>query len=159
MQVMAAISSGIGQIVIVGAGYDDRALRFRTRGVTFYEIDHPSTQADKARRLHALQVEAEPLVLVVRRFLLRRRVSRRSLRAVMTQARLALHLRGCARLSRVETIAGLLAALRACAAPRSTLAASLATHRSDLASDKVVAAGECSTSRSWNASRGGRSSG
>ena len=55
-QVLAAISGGIPQVVIVGAGYDDRALRFRSPGVAFFELDHPGTQADKARRLRAMGV-------------------------------------------------------------------------------------------------------
>jgi methyltransferase (TIGR00027 family) len=53
-QVMAAIAAGVGQVVICGAGYDDRALRFRSPGVRFFELDHPATQADKARRLRAM---------------------------------------------------------------------------------------------------------
>jgi hypothetical protein len=53
-QVQAAIARGIGQVVICGAGYDDRALRFRSRGVRFFELDHPGTQADKLRRLLGL---------------------------------------------------------------------------------------------------------
>jgi methyltransferase (TIGR00027 family) len=53
-QVLAAISAGISQVVIVGAGYDDRALRFRSPGVRFFELDHPGTQADKAARLRAM---------------------------------------------------------------------------------------------------------
>jgi methyltransferase (TIGR00027 family) len=54
-RVLAAISGGITQIVILGAGYDDRALRFRAAGVRFFELDHPATQADKARRLRAMK--------------------------------------------------------------------------------------------------------
>jgi methyltransferase (TIGR00027 family) len=50
-QVTAAIAAGVSQVVVLGAGYDDRALRFRTPGVTFYEVDHPDTQADKRARL------------------------------------------------------------------------------------------------------------
>jgi methyltransferase (TIGR00027 family) len=53
-RVLAAISAGTAQVVILGAGYDDRALRFRSPGVRFFELDHPATQADKARRLRAL---------------------------------------------------------------------------------------------------------
>jgi methyltransferase (TIGR00027 family) len=52
--VTAAIAAGVRQIVICGAGLDDRALRFRTPGVRFFELDHPVTQADKAARLAAL---------------------------------------------------------------------------------------------------------
>ena len=54
-RVLAAISAGTSQVVIVGAGYDDRALRFRSPGVRFFELDHPATQADKARRLRSLR--------------------------------------------------------------------------------------------------------
>jgi len=54
-RVLAAISGGTAQVVILGAGYDDRALRFRSPGVRFFELDHPATQADKARRLRALR--------------------------------------------------------------------------------------------------------
>ncbi len=50
-QVAGAIAAGLRQVVICGAGYDDRALRFRTSGVRFFELDHPATQADKARLL------------------------------------------------------------------------------------------------------------
>ena len=53
-QVAAALAAGIGQVVICGAGYDDRALRFRTAGVRFFELDHPATQQDKAERLRIL---------------------------------------------------------------------------------------------------------
>ncbi len=53
-QVASAIAAGLRQIVICGAGYDDRALRFRTTGVRFFELDHPATQHDKARLLAGL---------------------------------------------------------------------------------------------------------
>jgi methyltransferase (TIGR00027 family) len=54
-RVLDAIAAGIPQVVIVGAGYDDRALRFRSPGVRFFELDHPGTQADKAARLRAMR--------------------------------------------------------------------------------------------------------
>jgi methyltransferase (TIGR00027 family) len=41
-RVLAALARGT---------YDDRALRFRTPGVRFFELDHPATQADKRARL------------------------------------------------------------------------------------------------------------
>jgi methyltransferase (TIGR00027 family) len=53
-QVIAALEGGVRQVVVCGAGLDDRALRFRTAGVRFFELDHPATQADKARRLRAM---------------------------------------------------------------------------------------------------------
>jgi methyltransferase (TIGR00027 family) len=53
-QVTAGIEDGITQIVVLGAGYDDRALRFTTPGVRFFEVDHPGTQQDKRERLERL---------------------------------------------------------------------------------------------------------
>ena len=62
-QVLAAISAGVGQVVICGAGYDDRALRFRSPGVRFFELDHPATQADKLRRLRDMDADLRDVVL------------------------------------------------------------------------------------------------
>jgi methyltransferase (TIGR00027 family) len=62
-QVIAAVANGAGQVVVVGAGYDDRALRFRSPGVRYFELDHPATQADKARRLRSMGVSAAEMVL------------------------------------------------------------------------------------------------
>jgi hypothetical protein len=53
-----------GQVVLVGAGYDDRALRFRAPGVQFVEVDHPATQQDKIRRLKALGIDADEVEYV-----------------------------------------------------------------------------------------------
>ena len=55
-ETLRAINDGISQVVIIGAGYDGRALRFRTPGVRFFEVDHPATQADKRRRMLDLGV-------------------------------------------------------------------------------------------------------
>lgn len=52
--VLDAIGQGIEQIMILGAGYDGRAMHFRTPGVRFFEVDHPATQADKLARLRQL---------------------------------------------------------------------------------------------------------
>lgn len=51
---LRSIEAGIHQVVLVAAGYDCRALRFRTPGVRFLELDHPATQADKRRLLAEL---------------------------------------------------------------------------------------------------------
>ena len=51
---LAALERGVRQIVILGAGYDGRALRFATPGVTWFEVDHPATQSDKRARLVAV---------------------------------------------------------------------------------------------------------
>jgi len=59
-RVTSAIQAGVDQVVNLGAGYDDRALRFRTPGVTFFEVDHPDTQGDKHARLNAMLADDEP---------------------------------------------------------------------------------------------------
>lgn len=49
-----AIADGLDQVVVLGAGYDTRAARLAAPGVSFFEVDHPSTQADKRARLATL---------------------------------------------------------------------------------------------------------
>ena len=49
-QVLRALSSGIDQVAVVGAGYDSRPWRLSSSGVQFFELDHPATQAEKVRR-------------------------------------------------------------------------------------------------------------
>jgi len=44
----------IRQVVVLGAGYDTRAARLPRAGVTFFEVDHPATQAAKRERLAQL---------------------------------------------------------------------------------------------------------
>lgn len=44
----------VRQVVILGAGYDTRAARLPRAGVTFFEVDHPATQASKRERLAQL---------------------------------------------------------------------------------------------------------
>ena len=138
--VLSALAGNVRQIVICGAGYDDRALRFRTRGVRFFELDQGPTQADKARRLHALGTDLSGLTLAAADF-------RRDDVAVV--------LAGCGHDARQPTLflceglliyldqptlTRLLTGLAACAAPGSMLAASLAVHDESVATEPVVAA-------------------
>jgi methyltransferase (TIGR00027 family) len=58
------VAAADGQVVIVGAGYDDRALRFRRPGVHFVEVDHPDTQRDKLQRLRRLGIDADDITFV-----------------------------------------------------------------------------------------------
>ena len=49
-----ALGDGAAQLVLLGAGYDSRAYRLPlARGVTVFEVDHPSTQGAKRARLGA----------------------------------------------------------------------------------------------------------
>lgn len=48
----ACLSSGIAQVVILGAGLDSRAYQNSPlRDVKTFEVDHPATQADKMKRV------------------------------------------------------------------------------------------------------------
>jgi methyltransferase (TIGR00027 family) len=66
--VMDALARGVDQVVILGAGYDGRALRFRTPGVRFVEVDHPATQGDKRARLGAIDASVDDIVFVAADF-------------------------------------------------------------------------------------------
>ena len=55
--VVNAIDRGITQVVVGGAGYDGRALRYAKPGVRWFEVDHPATQADKLERLTRLRLD------------------------------------------------------------------------------------------------------
>jgi methyltransferase (TIGR00027 family) len=139
-QVLAAISAGIPQVVICGAGYDDRALRFRSPGVRFFELDHPATQADKARRLQAMRADRQGLVLGPADF------RDDDVAEVLTAAghdasRPTLFLcEGLLIYLDRAVIRRLLAGLRSRAAGLSSLAASVGTHPEGLDSGQVAAA-------------------
>jgi methyltransferase (TIGR00027 family) len=66
--VVAAPGAGIAQIVILGAGYDCRAMRFRSPGMQFYEVDHPATQRDKLARLAELGADVDDVRFVAADF-------------------------------------------------------------------------------------------
>ena len=66
--VLRAVDAGLPQVVILGAGYDGRALRFRSPGVRFLEVDHPATQDDKRARLAQLGIDASDVAFVAADF-------------------------------------------------------------------------------------------
>jgi methyltransferase (TIGR00027 family) len=138
--VTGAIAAGVQQIVICGAGYDDRALRFRTAGVRFFELDHPATQQDKAARLRALGAGAPGVTLASADF------SADDVAAVLAAAG---HDAGQPSLFVCEGLLvyldaaichRLLSALAAQGAAGSMLAVSLATHAEGFDPAEVVAA-------------------
>jgi methyltransferase (TIGR00027 family) len=63
-EVTRAIGRGIDQVVLVGAGYDGRPLRFGGGVTRWFEVDAPATQADKRRRLAALGAEPAAVAYV-----------------------------------------------------------------------------------------------
>jgi methyltransferase (TIGR00027 family) len=63
-EVARAIGLGVEQIVVVGAGYDGRALRFGGGSTRWFEVDYPATQTDKRQRLSALGIEMPQVTFV-----------------------------------------------------------------------------------------------
>jgi methyltransferase (TIGR00027 family) len=138
-QVLAAIQAGIAQVVIVGAGYDDRALRFRSPGVRYFEIDHPATQSDKASRLRGMNASRGDLTLAAADFRTGDVASVLSACGHDTTRSSLFVCEGL--LVYLDGVTGirLLSGLRARAGPGSTLAVSLAAHRPDVPSARAVA--------------------
>ena len=139
-QVQAAIAGGVSQVVICGAGYDDRALRFRSGGVRFFELDHPGTQADKVQRLRAMGATGTGMALAATDFrieevgaVLKRCGHDRALPSLFVCEGLLVYLDQV-------TCRRLLGGLAGRAAEGSVLAASLATHADGLDSAEVAAA-------------------
>jgi len=139
-QVIKAIGSGTRQIVICGAGYDDRALRFRTSGVRFFELDHPATQADKARLLRSIDTTAAGVTLAEADFrrddvavVLHRAGHDASLPTLFICEGLLVYLDR-------DACHALLAALAGRAAAGSVLVVSMATHADGLDSGEVTSA-------------------
>src|SRR6185437_3654189 len=59
-----ALARGVTQMVVVGAGYDGRALRYAKPPVRWWEVDHPATQADKRERLDRLGLDHDQVTFV-----------------------------------------------------------------------------------------------
>ena len=119
---LRACESGTIQVVIVAAGYDGRALRFRQPGVRFFELDHPDTQADKRGRLADLGVSAADVRFVA--VDLGRDSVTDALTAAGHDAATATHFmcEGLTPYLPMPVLAGLLRALAEAAGPGSTLA-------------------------------------
>jgi methyltransferase (TIGR00027 family) len=64
--VVGALDHGVCQVVVAGAGYDARALRYAKPGVRWFEVDHPDTQRDKRARLERLRIAAPHVTFLAR---------------------------------------------------------------------------------------------
>jgi methyltransferase (TIGR00027 family) len=62
--VVLGLERGVTQVAAIGAGYDGRSLRYAKDGVRWFELDHPSTQADKRARLSRLGIDADGVSFV-----------------------------------------------------------------------------------------------
>jgi methyltransferase (TIGR00027 family) len=139
-QVLAAVSAAIPQVVICGAGYDDRALRFRSPGTRFFELDHPATQADKAARLRAIGAGLDGVVLAPADFREDDVVAVLAAAGHYAAGPTLFLCEGLLIYLDAPVITRLLAGLCSRAAPGSSMAASLATHPGGLDSGRVTVA-------------------
>jgi methyltransferase (TIGR00027 family) len=62
--VIDSLERGVTQVVCIGAGYDGRSLRYAKAGVSWWEIDHPGTQADKMARLEKIGADTAHITFV-----------------------------------------------------------------------------------------------
>lgn len=129
--VLAALERGIAQVVLLGAGYDGRALRFANGTTRWFEVDHPATQQDKLARLGRLGI-ASPATFVPADFrtddaagLLRDRGFEAGRPALFV-------LEGVASYLESDVLASLLGSMGRLAAPGSQLAVSVGIDRSQL---------------------------
>jgi methyltransferase (TIGR00027 family) len=138
-QVLAAVADAVAQVVILGAGYDDRALRFRAPGVRYFEVDQATTQAGKRRRLARIGADLDRVTLLSADF--RSDDTALALTAAGHDAsKSTLFIcEGLLIYLDRETNLRLFTALRSSAGPGSRLAASLAVHPDGEDSAAVVA--------------------
>jgi methyltransferase (TIGR00027 family) len=125
--VLQAIEEGVTQVVVLGAGYDGRALRFRAPGVRFFEVDHPATQADKRRRLDAVDASTDGITFVAADFTEDDLEDRLAAAGHDARARSLFVCEGVLRYLPEHSFHALLRASAARAAPGSVLAASIST--------------------------------
>lgn len=144
----AALGDGIDQVVTLGAGYDGRAVRYRTPGVTFFEVDHPATQADKRTRYSAADASTEGITFVSDDFT-RDGLGDALARAGHDAARPSLFMcEGVLRYLPEDAWRGLLATAALRAAPRSRLGTTISTREGEPSdadremSERLAAAGE-----------------
>src|SRR5271170_2390690 len=115
---VTALAKGIGQVVILGAGFDCRAFRIPDlRAAKIFEVDHPQTFATK--RAHLAQfIEREPANLTFVQI----DFNRQSLEAVLRQAAFDLSQRsiflweGVTNYLTAEAVASVLRFVASCAA-------------------------------------------
>jgi methyltransferase (TIGR00027 family) len=139
---LQAIEAGIPQIVIVAAGYDCRALRFRTSGVRFMELDHPSTQADKRRILDDMSADVADVAYAAADFTVDDVGAALAAGGHDARAATLFLVEGLLIYLPEQVIVSLLTALRARATPASQLAVSISRGGSPEFQARVAALGE-----------------
>jgi len=122
--VVRALDGGITQAAIIGAGYDGRAFRYAKPGVRWFEVDHPSTQADKRARLDRLGIDTSAVAYVAADFASDDVAGSLVTAGLDTADATVFICEGVAVYLEREVLVALLRAIRQVAAPRSLLAVS-----------------------------------
>jgi len=123
--VVGAIERGVTQAVIVGAGYDGRALRYAKDGVAWFEVDHPPTQGDKRARLDRLGIDTTRISYIAADFAIDDVAAGLRDAGFDTQRASVFICEGVAVYLERSVLVTLLRSLRSVAAPGSRLAISL----------------------------------
>ena len=139
---LRCIDGGIRQVVMVAAGYDCRALRFRSPGVRFIELDHPATQADKRRILAELGARCDDVAYAAADFTTDDIGAALAGAGHQPSAPTLFLAEGLLIYLPRDVILTLLRALRACAADGSRLAVSMSRAQSPAFYARVAAIGE-----------------
>jgi methyltransferase (TIGR00027 family) len=139
---LQAIGAGCPQVVIVAAGYDCRALRFRTSGVRFIELDHPSTQADKRHLLDDMGADVTDVAYAAADFTVHDVGAALAAAGHDADEETLFLVEGLLIYLPEQVIVSLLTALRARSAPTSQLAVSISRGGSSEFQARVAALGE-----------------
>jgi len=129
--VLGAIADRVEQVVVLGAGYDGRALRFRSPGTRFVEVDHPATQAHKRDRLAELGVDDADVTYVAADFTEPGLADALAAVGVGPETSALFALEGVLRYLPVSSVRELFATLAALASPETTFALTVVTTRHD----------------------------
>ena len=139
---LQCIADEIGQVVLVASGYDCRALRFRTPGVRFIELDHPDTQADKRRILNEMGVDVTDISYAAADFIIDDVGAALAGAGHDANVETLFLVEGLLIYLPEEVIVSLLTALRARATPASRMAVSISRGQSAEIRARVAAVGE-----------------
>jgi methyltransferase (TIGR00027 family) len=123
--VVRSLQGGVTQVVTVGAGYDGRALRYAKPGVSWFEVDHPATQADKLERLARLDLRTAGVAFVAADFAVDDVAAGLAAAGQRSEIATLFLCEGVAVYLETDVLERLLRGLRARAAPESRLAISL----------------------------------
>ena len=145
--VVRSLQRGVTQVVIAGAGYDGRALRYAKPGVSWFEVDHPATQADKLERLTRLDLPAAGIAFVAADFAVDDVAGGLAAAGQRPDVATLFLCEGVAVYLETDVLERLLRGLRARAAPESLLAISLSVgdasgERRERFQARVTAVGE-----------------